>query len=105
MRTVLISCLAATVATVAHAGELCTPGKQHRGKVLDLDVANADLHDVMRLLADTANINLVIGETVTGKVTLRLKHVAWDAVACTIAGLHHLRMTLDDNILLVVPIK
>ncbi len=105
MRAVLILCFLAAAPGTVDAGDLCTPGKQHHGKVLDLDIASADVHDVMRLLAETANINLVVGETVTGKVTVKLKHVAWDAVACTIAGLHHLRMTLDDNILLVRPIE
>lgn len=98
----LLLCLSGSA---AHAGDLCAQGRLHRGKVLDLDVANADLPEVLRLLADTANINLVVGPTVTGRVTLKLKHVAWDAVACTIAGLHHLRMTVEDNILLVMPIK
>jgi type IV pilus assembly protein PilQ len=102
VRITLLLCL---LASAAHAGDLCAPGRPHRGKVLDLAVANADLHDVLRLLAETADINLVVNQTVTGKVTLDLKHVAWDAVACTIAGLHHLRMTVDDNILLVMPIK
>jgi type IV pilus assembly protein PilQ len=102
VRAALILCLMGSVAT---AGDLCAPGRPHRGKALDLDVTNAEINDVLRLLADTANINLVVGPTVTGKITLKLKHVAWDALACTIAGVQHLRMTLDDNILLVVAIK
>jgi len=32
---------------------------------------------------------------------LKLKQVPWDAAICTIAALHHLRITLDDGILLV----
>ncbi len=101
----MILCLAASAASTANAGDLCAPGRPHRGKVLDLDVTNAEVPDVLRLLTDTANINLVVGPTVTGKVTLRMKHVAWDALACTIASLQHLRMTVEDNILLVVASK
>ncbi|MEO8554700.1 MAG: hypothetical protein ABI678_32205, partial [Kofleriaceae bacterium] len=87
--------------TVARADDLCTPAAKHHGKAIDLDVQQADVRDVLRLLADTANVNLVVGDDVTGKVTLRVKHVAWDAAACTIAGLQHLRITRTDNILLV----
>jgi type II secretory pathway component HofQ len=99
MRAALL-CL---LATTAHAGDLCVPGAKHHGKAIDLDLSHAEVHDVLRLLADTANVNLVVGD-VTGKVTLKLKQVAWDAAACTVAALSHLRITLDDNILLVTPL-
>jgi type IV pilus assembly protein PilQ len=89
------------VAAGAHAGELCAPGAKHRGRTVDLDLVNADIRDVLRLLADTANINLVVGDSVTGKVTMKLRRVAWDAAACTIAATHRLAMTVEDNILLV----
>jgi type IV pilus assembly protein PilQ len=102
-RAAIAVMFAALAANTAHGGNLCAPGVKHHGKVLDLDLAQADLHDVLRLLADTANINLVVGDKVTGKVTLRMKHVAWDAAACTIASTHQLRLTLDDGILLVTP--
>lgn len=80
------------------------PGAPHRGTVIDLDVKQADVQDVLRLLVDTAKLNLVVGDDIAGKVTLHLEHVAWDAAACTVAALHHLRMTLDDGILLVTPL-
>ena len=100
MRAALLCLLVST----AHAGDLCTPGTPHHGVVIDLDVKQADVQDVLRLLVDTVKLNLVVGDDVTGKVTLHLKHVAWDAAACALAALHHLRMTLDDGILLVTPL-
>lgn len=36
-----------------------------------------------------------------GTVTLHLVHVAWDAAACAIAGMHHLRIDVQGNILVV----
>jgi type IV pilus assembly protein PilQ len=74
-----------------------------RVELIDLDVKDADIHDVMRLLADVGRVNLVVADTVHGKVTMRLRRVAWDQVACTIAALHDLRVTVKDNIILVVP--
>ncbi len=100
MRAVVLLCLAASS---AQAGDLCARGRAHRGKVVELDLANAELRDVLRLLTDTANLNLVVGEAVTGKVTLKLKGVPWDAAACTLASLHHLKLELTDSILLVTP--
>jgi len=90
--------------TPAHAdGDLCRRGKPHHGKTIDLDVKDADIHDVMRLRADVGDINIVIADTVQAKVTLRLKRVAWDLAACTIAAVHKLSVTERDNIVLVMP--
>jgi type IV pilus assembly protein PilQ len=81
--------------------DMCRPGTKYRGAPVDLDVKDADLHDVMRLLADVGNINIVVADDVRGKVTLRLKRVAWDLVACTVASMHKLRVTVHDNVVLV----
>jgi type IV pilus assembly protein PilQ len=90
---------------VAHADEreLCTKGAVYRGPALDLDVKAADIHDVYRLLADTGRVNIVIADNVRAKVTLRLKRVAWQQVACTIAAVHRLQIIVDGSVLLVRP--
>ena len=112
--------VALLVPAVAHADrDLCRRGAPHHGKaaspgsagarsradvrrrLIDLDVKDADIHDVMRLLADVGDINIVVADTVQGKVTLKLKRVAWDLVACTIASIHKLQVTTKDNIVLV----
>ena len=92
---------------VAHADregrrELCARGTRHRGAPIDLNVKGADIQDVFRLIADVGRVNLVIPDDVTGKVTLRLVRVAWDAVACALAAIHRLTITVDGNILLVM---
>src|SRR5262245_57610085 len=90
------------LASTAHAERrMCGPGAKYHGAPLDLDVKDADIHDVYRLLADVGNINIVVADNVQGKVTLRLKRVAWDLVACTIASVHKLEVTVHDNVVLV----
>jgi type II secretory pathway component HofQ len=88
---------------VAHAEEreLCTKTAVYRGPALDLDVKAADVHDVYRLLSDVGRVNIVIADNVRAKVTLRLKRVAWQQVACTIAAVHNLQIIVDGNVLLV----
>jgi type IV pilus assembly protein PilQ len=93
--------LVALAATPARAGDLCAPGAKHHGAAVDLDVQHADLQDVLRLLADTAHVNLVVADDVKGRVTLKLRRVAWDAATCTIAALEHLSVAVVDNIVLV----
>ena len=103
MRRLLV--IAAVLATTpAYADrDMCPPGGEHHGAAIDLDFKDADVHDVLRLLADVGHVNLVVSDEVTGKVTLHLKRVAWDAAACAIAGVKHLALTIDGNVVLVRP--
>lgn len=88
---------------VMMAIDICAPNAKHTGKSVDLDLKDAPIHDVLRLLADVAKINLVVSDDVSGAVTVHLKRVAWDSAACAIAATHRLALSLDGNILLVVP--
>ena len=81
--------------------ELCRRDAVHHGAAIDLDVKGADIHEVFRLIADIARLNIVVPDDVTGAVTLRLKRAPWDAVVCAIAGVHHLAIAVYDNILVV----
>jgi type IV pilus assembly protein PilQ len=38
----------------------------------------ADIHDILRLIAQVSNLNIVAADDVQGKVTLYLKNVPWD---------------------------
>ena len=89
------------LASTAHADELCTRGAVYRGPALDLDVKAADVHDVYRLLSDVGRVNIVIADDVRAKITLRLRRVPWQQVACTIAAVHKLEILVDGNVLLV----
>ena len=99
MRALLVVML---LAGVAHADrDLCARGTQFHGAPIDLDVKGADIHEVFRLIADIAHLNIVVPDDVSGAVTLRLKRAPWDAVVCAIAGVHHLTIAVYDNILVV----
>ena len=97
MRCVLLLALAAGHASSAAAGDFC----KDRGARIDLDVKDADIHDVFRLIADVAKVNLVVSDEVTGKVTLKLQRVPWQTAACAIAKVEHVAISLSGNVLLV----
>jgi type IV pilus assembly protein PilQ len=104
MRLVALACVLAAAPAAAHAErDLCGRNAVYRGSTIDLDVKNADIHDVFRLLSDVGRVNVVVPDDVSGKVTLRLKRVPWDQVACTVAAVHQLTITIDGNVLLVLP--
>ncbi len=94
MRAVL---LVALLASPAAADDFC---KGH-GAPIDLDVKDADIHDVFRLIADVAKVNLVVSDEVTGKVTLKLKRVPWQSAACAIAKVEKVAIDFDGRVLLV----
>ncbi|MEF8941212.1 MAG: type IV pilus secretin PilQ [Desulfohalobiaceae bacterium] len=61
---------------------LIVPGMQDRytGKPISIDVQNAELSHVLRLLSDVGAFNLVMDEGVSGTITLKLDEVPWDQV-------------------------
>jgi len=50
-------------------------------EVISLNITQMDLQDVLRLIAEKANLNIIISKEVAGTVTLRLKNVdLWQAL-------------------------
>ncbi len=88
-----------SLATPAHADDFCP--RQGRGASISVSVRNADIHEVLRLLAEAGKKDLVIPESVQGTVTVQLRDVPWDSAVCTVAALLALRIEVNGTILLV----
>jgi type IV pilus assembly protein PilQ len=102
MRTLAMMIVVGGLASPAYADrELCTENARYRGAPIDLDLKNADIHDVYRLLGDVGRVNIVIPDDIKAKVTLKLKRVPWDQVACTVAAVHKLVIGVNGNVYLV----
>jgi type IV pilus assembly protein PilQ len=52
--------------------------KVYRGKRIELDFKDADIHNVLRVLAQVGDVDVVIPDDVKGTVTVRLTDVPWD---------------------------
>lgn len=71
-------------------------------EVVTLDFEGADIRDVIRLMAETSNINIIYGPEVTGAITIHLKKVPFDEAFGTIMNLKGLVASqLGANILRV----
>jgi len=68
------------------------PGKVYVGKRINLDLQDADIHNVFRLLAEVGNINIIVSDKVKGKVTMRLKDIPWDQALDVIVSTYNLGM-------------
>jgi len=54
-------------------------------EIISLNVTQMDLQDVLRLIAEKANLNIVISKEVAGTVTVRLKNVGlWEALGAVL---------------------
>ena len=74
---------------------------RYHGALVDLDVKNADLANVFRLLSDVGHVNIVITGELTGTITLSLKRVPWDQALDVIAGAKDLDVEHEGNVILV----
>jgi type IV pilus assembly protein PilQ len=67
-----------------------------------LDVQDADIKSVFRLLAEQGNVSIVSGDDVKGNVTLHLKDVTWLQALDTILDIKELSKTIDGRVVKVM---
>lgn len=60
------------------------------GTSVDLDLKDAPLQDVLRMLADAGKVNMIVPDSIRGKVTVRLDKVKWDVALRAVLGTHNL---------------
>lgn len=82
-------------------------GQQRRytGGRVDLDLKEADIHNVLRLLADVGRVNIVAADNVEGEVTLRLRNVPWDQALDVVLQSKNLGRVWQGNMIRVAPLQ
>ena len=60
------------------------------GARLSIDVVDADLHHVLRLISDVSGLPFVVDDSVSARVTVRLVDVPWDHALAAILAAHGL---------------
>lgn len=74
------------------------------GRRIDLDLKDADIHNVLRLLADVGQVNIVTADNVTGSVTIRMRNVPWDQALDIVLQSKSLGMVRQANMIRVAPL-
>lgn len=100
--TVGICVLAAALAFPATAFAADPPPRVPR---LTIEVAHADVHNLLRLIADVSRLNIVVGEDVQGKVSLHLRNVPWTDVLDAVLSSLSLGTERRGTIVRVAPLK
>jgi type IV pilus assembly protein PilQ len=75
----------------------------YRGEKLSLNFQNVDIRALLQVIADFTNLNIVVRESVTGNLTLRLKDVPWDQALDIVLQSKNLDMRRNGNVILVAP--
>lgn len=52
--------------------------RRYRGERITLEIVNADIRNILKLIGEVSNLNIVWGPEVKGRVSMRLKNVPWD---------------------------
>jgi type IV pilus secretin PilQ/predicted competence protein len=76
----------------------------YTGRLISLDLQDADIDSALRIIAEVSNLNIVAGDGVVGKVTLKLVDVPWDQALDVILKNHGLDKVLEGNVLRVAPV-
>jgi type IV pilus assembly protein PilQ len=81
--------------------ELITGQSRYVGRRISLDFQQADISNVLRLIAEVSGFNIVVGEGVKNKVTMKLANVPWDQALDMLLKMNGLGMIRQGNIVWV----
>ena len=77
--------------------------KEYTGERLTLNFQDIDVRSVLQLLADTSGQNIVVSDSVTGNLTLRLQNVPCDQALDIVLRTKGLDKRRQDNVIIIGP--
>jgi type IV pilus assembly protein PilQ len=83
------------------AGSSVLAQGRYTGRRINIDLKDADVHNVLRLLADTGHVNIVTADDVSGTITIRMVNVPWDQVLDVVLQAKGLGMVRQGNLIRV----
>jgi type IV pilus assembly protein PilQ len=78
---------------------------QWHGQRINLDLEEAPIHAVFRLISHVSNLNIVSGDDVVGTVTVSLRDVPWDQAFSAVLQAKGMAAQRFGNIVRVAPIE
>ncbi len=79
--------------------------RHYIGRPITLQVKDADISDLFRMISESSGFNIVISEGVTGKLSLNLVDVPWDLALDVVLSTYRLGAERQDNVLKVLPLE
>jgi type IV pilus assembly protein PilQ len=75
--------------------------RPYTGTAMTMDFVNADVTNILRLIAEVSSLNIVWGPEVKGSVSMRLKDVPWDQALDLVLDNNNLGMRRQANVIWV----
>jgi type IV pilus assembly protein PilQ len=79
--------------------------KEYSGQKISIDLQDADVELVLRLIAEVSKHNLIIDENVKGKISLKLQDIPWDQALDLVLLQKGLGMVVKGNIMRIATTK
>jgi len=76
----------------------------YTGRKVSLDFKDADIKNILRLIAEVSNFNIITADDVSGKITMRLVDVPWDQALDVILQSRSLGMVQVGNVIRIAPV-
>jgi type IV pilus assembly protein PilQ len=78
---------------------------QFNGERISLSFQNIDIRALLQIIADVANVNMVVSDQVQGEMAMRLQNVPWDQALDIILRSKGLGKRQEGNVILVAPLQ
>ncbi|MDQ1302804.1 MAG: type pilus assembly protein PilQ [Pseudomonadota bacterium] len=82
---------------------LFNPDREYTGERLTLSFQDIETRAVLQLLADVSGRNIIVSDSVSGNVTLRLQNVPWDQALDIVLATKGLDMRENGGVIIVAP--
>lgn len=87
----------------AQAPLVTATSNAYRGQRIDLELQDADIHQVLRMFSEIGRVNIIAEPGVSGKVTARFTSTPWDEAFAHVLASLHLEAMRDGNVITVCP--
>lgn len=84
---------------ITYNNQTISGGKQYTGKAMGFNFHNADLKDVVKIIAKISGLNIVMDPGISGRITSQLSDVPWDQALELFLKINGLDMIREGNIL------
>ncbi|MBV8633209.1 MAG: AMIN domain-containing protein, partial [Burkholderiaceae bacterium] len=75
----------------------------YRGEKISFNFQDVDLRAVLGIIADESNLNIIASDTVTGKLTLKVKDIPWDQALDVVMQVKGLDMRKNGTVVWIAP--
>lgn len=77
--------------------------KVYMGRRVSLEFSDADIRKILQLIAEVSNLNFLIGDDVSGTISVKLVNVPWDQALDVILDTKGLEKKQEGNIMYIKP--